>query len=92
MPLLVLEHDHDDVLLGLDWLRKTRAKLCPATNTLELPGEVVVLDQAAEDEETIEDCFMEVEIVDDLNFGEEFDWKDLEGKKIVPPENLDKEQ
>lgn len=34
MPLLVLEHDHDDVLLGLDWLRKTRAKLGLAMNIL----------------------------------------------------------
>jgi hypothetical protein len=92
MPLLVLEHDHDDVLLGLDWLRITRAKLCPATNTLELPGEIVLVDQAVDLEETTEDCFVEVEVVEDFNFGEEFDWHDLEGKKIIPPENLDKKQ
>ena len=55
MPLLVLEHDHEDVLLGLDWLRRTRAKLCPATNTLELPGEIVLVDQAVDLEEITED-------------------------------------
>lgn len=48
MPLLVLEHDNDDVLLGLGWLRIMRAKLCPATITIKLPGEIVLVNQSVD--------------------------------------------
>ena len=66
--------------------------MCQATNTLELPGETVLVDQAVDLEGTTEDCFVEVEVVEDFNLGEQFDWHDFEGKKIIPPENLDKKQ
>jgi len=46
MQFLVMEHEDHDVLLGLDWFRKTGASISPAESTLKFPGVKIKLNNS----------------------------------------------
>ena len=38
LDLIVIDHQENDILLGLDWFHKTGASICPAENRLAFPN------------------------------------------------------
>ena len=75
LKLLVIDHDDHEVLLGLDWFRKTGAGLLPRENAIWTPGTMVKLDKVVDENSDEEEnsCFS-IEELDKDELSAEMEW------------------
>lgn len=89
MTLAIIKNDENDVLLGLDWFKAANAGIFPAQGVLQIDGRNINLTRRVKKKENEEEIIFEVE---ELEFEEETDFFEFDGRKIKTPEGLTKEQ
>lgn len=94
MPLLVLEGQSHDVLLGLNWFRLTKAGLFPATGTLTFQKESITLNGGTDRDPQLdeEEYIMSAITGQEEEVDEDTEWNLSERIEIKAEANLSEEE